>query len=172
MQAIDRILTKFEDIVTVFCFIAMTVVTLLGVAFRDIKPLIWAEEVSRYFMIWGIFIGLSIVTRKKAQLGIDILVSVVPEKLQKALNYISHIVLIITYIILFIISINFVMGAAKTGQLTPITRIPYTYVYLALPVGFGLCIYRSIQAFWDDLKGNKNSADESEDDNVGIEGAI
>lgn len=158
----DKVITKFEDYVTILCFALMSIVTLVGVFCRYVlsDPLIWGEEVSRYLMIWGIFIGISIVTRKKAQLGIDVIESFAPEKFNRMMSFIANILIIVVYVILFIISINFVMDSVKLGQLTPILRIKFYYIYLAMPVGFLLCTYRSIQIFWNEFIKVSKTADE------------
>lgn len=144
---VDKLITKFENYTTIFCFTMMSVVTLFAVFFRYAlsNPIIWAEEVSRYLMIWGIFIGLGIVTRKNAQLGIDIIINFTPIKVKKVLGVITNIILILAYIILFVVSIKFVLVSKDLGQLTPILRIKFYLVYLAMPIGFLLCIYRSAQ---------------------------
>lgn len=150
MRTLDKILTQIEDIVTVICFTFMSLVTLTGVFFRYClgNPIIWSEEVSRYLMVWGIFIGISIATRKKAQLGIDIFVTMVPVKQRKILTFISHIFLILTYAVMFYLASVFVINASKTGQLTPILRLQFYYVYMAMPIGFFLSLIRAIQLFW------------------------
>mgnify|MGYP001277162980 FL=1 len=149
MKAIDNIITRFEDYVTVLCFSLMSIVTLVAVFFRYVlsDPIVWAEEVARYLMIWGIFIGISIVTRKKAQLGIDIFVTMAPENIRKALAFISHMLLIVTYALVLYLSVRFVVDSAKLGNLTPTLRIKFFYVYLAMPIGFLLSLYRALQIF-------------------------
>lgn len=153
MKAIDKVITVFEDVTTIVSFILMTVTTLIGILFRYVfsNPIVWVEEVARYFMVWGIFIGLGIVTRNNAQISINILTDYAPEKIRTLLNYTIQILLIVTYISLLIISILFIKDAIKTNQLTPMTRIPFYYVYLALPIGFALCTYRSVQIFFKSI---------------------
>lgn len=150
MKTLDKVVTYFEEYVSAICFALMSIITVAGVFFRYVlhNPIIWSEEVSRYLMIWGIFIGVSIVTRKKAQLGIDIAVNLVPEKFKKYFHILNGGLLILTYAIILYLSILFVLGAFETGQMTPILRIKFYYVYLAMPIGFLLCLYRSIQLFW------------------------
>ena len=155
MKKFDRILSKIEEVVTVTCFSLMSIITLVAVFFRAVleNPIIWSEEVARYLMVWGIFIGISIVTRKRSQLGIDLLTSFASPKLQKMINFVSNALLVFTYVAASILSIIFVIEAFKLGNLTPITRIKFAYIYLALPIGFILSTYRALQNWSSDLKG-------------------
>ncbi|MCU9614884.1 TRAP transporter small permease [Caldibacillus lycopersici] len=167
MIILDKLLTRFEDYVAVICFSLMSIITLVAVFFRFAlnSPIIWSEEVARYLMVWGIFIGISIMTRKNAQLGIDIFIAFAPEKVKKVVTFICHIMLIGTYIIAFYLSVDFVLYSLELGQLTPILRIKFAYVYMAMPLGFLLSTYRAIQVFWaqyfkKNIKGpvSKNSS--------------
>lgn len=155
MKKLDSIISSIENVLTAVSFALMSIITIMGVFFRYVikSPLIWSEELSRYLMIWGVFIGISIVTRKKAQLGIDIFVTMAPERVRRILGIISSVLLIVMYVILFFLSASFVMDAATTGQLTPILRVPFFWVYLAMPVGFFLSSVRAVQVFWAERTG-------------------
>ncbi|HSV56754.1 MAG TPA: TRAP transporter small permease subunit, partial [Magnetospirillaceae bacterium] len=63
--ALDRVSRAVDTLASAFCavlFGAMTVSVLLGVFFRYVVnlPLAWTEEVSRYLMIWGASIGITL----------------------------------------------------------------------------------------------------------------
>ena len=150
MKSFDKMLTYFEDIFTAICFALMSVITIVAVFFRYVMsmPIIWSEELSRYLLIWGILIGISIVTRKNAQLGIEVFVSYAPKKIRKILEIVSQVLLILTYVLIFYLSIVFIIGTGKIGQTTPILGIPFSYVYIALPICFALSTYRAVQILW------------------------
>lgn len=156
MKRFDYFLSRFEEVITVTCFSLMSIITLVAVFYRAVlgSPIIWSEEVARYLMIWGIFIGISIVTRKKSQLGIDLLISFAPPKLHKVISSASNILIIFTYVVASILSILFVIEAFKLGNLTPITRIKFAYIYLAMPIGFILSTYRALQNWISDMKSD------------------
>jgi|SRR5699024_412827 len=161
---LDKVVTKFEDFVTIFCFSAMSIVTLISVFYRYVmsNPLIWSEEVARYFMIWGVFIGISLVTRKNAQLSLDIIESFAPYKIRRVVSIFNNIFIILFLFLLFILSFRFMMHAIEIDQVTPILRINYMYVYSALPIGFLLATYRAIQVFIITIKnGSKKVEEES-----------
>lgn len=162
MKQFNAIVSKIEEIVTVFCFSAMSIITLVAVFFRYVlnNPIIWSEEAARYLMVWGICIGISIATEKKAHLGIDIFVSFAPQRVRRVLEIFSSVVLALIYVMIFGLSVLFVTGAMKLGNVTPILRIPFWMVYLALPIGFGLSLIRSIQVLVKIIKGDTEGFEE------------
>lgn len=162
MKQLDAVIRKIEEIITIFCFSAMSIITLVAVFFRYVlnSPITWSEEAARYLMVWGICIGISIATEKKAHLGIDVFVSFAPPKARRCLEIVSGILLTLVYIMVLALSVLFVSSAMKLGNVTPLLRIPFWMVYLALPIGFGLSVIRSIQVLVKIIQGNEEGFEE------------
>lgn len=146
---LDKIIIKFEDYVTIFCFSIMSIITLLAVMYRYLfsSPLVWSEELARYLMVWGVFIGISIVTRKNAQLALDLLDSFAPEKIKNFMRGFFRIFLIISFLTLFLLSVQFVYYMFSIGHVTPVLRIDFWIIYSVIPLGFLLSTYHSVKIF-------------------------
>ena len=155
MKTLDKIVSNAEELIAVVGLSAMTVTTLVAVFFRYVlqSPIIWSEEAARYLMVWSTMLGISIATRQKAHLGIDIFVSMAPNKLQRALEIFSTLMMIVMFVFLTGISIVFIQSAIRTGNVSPMLRVPFYIIYLALPLGFGLSAVRSVQDLVDVIKG-------------------
>lgn len=155
MKALDKVISKVEELIATIGLGTMCVITIVAVFFRYAlhHPIIWSEEAARYLMVWSTMLGISIATRQKAHLGIDIFVSMAPKKAQRILEIISWSMLIIMYVFLVITSILFICNAVKTGNVTPMLRIPFYIIYLALPIGFALGAVRGAQVLMDIVKG-------------------
>ena len=162
MKQLDVFVRKIEEIIAIFCFSAMSIITLVAVFFRYVlsSPIIWSEEAARYLMVWGICIGISIATEKKAHLGIDIFVSFAPPKWRRILEIGSSVLLTLVYIMMSVLSILFIRMAINTGNVTPLLRIPFWKVYLALPIGFILSTIRSLQVLAKVIKGDSDGFEE------------
>ena len=162
MKKLDVIVSKIEELIATVGLGAMSIITIMAVFFRYVfqSPITWSEEAARYLMIWSTLLGISIATRQKAHLGIDIFVSMAPKKLQHVLEIFSWTMLIIMYLFLVWTSILFIMNAVKTGNVTPMLRIPFSIVYLALPIGFGLSAIRGLQVLIDIIKGVESTSEE------------
>lgn len=96
--------------------------------------LVWAEELSRYLMIWLTFLGAGLVLRYGGHLAIDNLQDAVPARAGRILR-----VLILLCVLAFAAAMMW-LGAGYIvrawAQTTPVTELPFGLVYSALPVGF------------------------------------
>jgi len=76
LQRCDNILSAAESWITVICFALMCLIVIIGIIMRFIlkTPNPYGEEASRYLMVCGIFIGVSIGVRQRAHLGVTVIV--------------------------------------------------------------------------------------------------
>ena len=127
MKKLDAAVSKIEELIATIGLGAMSIITIVAVFFRYVlhSPITWSEEAARYLMIWSTLLGISIATKQKAHLGIDIFVSMAPKKIQRILEIFSWSMLIVMYLFLVWTSILFILTAIKTGNVTPMLRIPF-----------------------------------------------
>lgn len=93
----------------------------------------WSEELSRYLMIYMVFIGAAIALRNQQLMAIEFITEKVSEHTAKVLKTIANLIGIIFFIIMFFQGIQ-VMSRVST-QLSAALQIPMSFVYLALPLG-------------------------------------
>lgn len=162
MKKLDAAVSKIEELIATIGLGAMSIITIVAVFFRYVlhSPITWSEEAARYLMIWSTLLGISIATKQKAHLGIDIFVSMAPKKIQRILEIFSWSMLIVMYLFLVWTSILFILTAIKTGNVTPMLRIPFYIIYLALPIGFGLSAIRGLQVLIAIIKGVEEKSEE------------
>lgn len=96
--------------------------------------IVWAEELSRYLMIWLTYLGAGLVLRFGGHLAIDNLQDVVPGRTGRMLR-----LLIVLCVAGFALAMTW-LGAAYIwrawAQTTPVMELPFGLVYSALPAGF------------------------------------
>ncbi|MCG6121624.1 MAG: TRAP transporter small permease [Microvirga sp.] len=140
-------LTKFERVFVeankwalVLLFAAMAVIVFANVALRYLTnhSIVWAEEVARYLMIWMTFVGAGLALRVGGHVAISNLQEALPGLGQKLLR--GAIVLLLLGFFVAMIWFGLDYMNRSRFQLTPATRIPFRYVYAAMPIGFGLMI--------------------------------
>lgn len=153
MKSLNDFLDMIEDYVAVACFTVMSIVVLVAVFLRYVVqyPFPWGEELARYLMIWGIFMGISIGTRKKAHLGVEAFVNMTPAKVRKGLLFLSQAILLVSYVVIAYLSLDLTLTIKENGQVTPSLRLPMYFIYGALPVGFVLSAIRAAQVLWNDF---------------------
>lgn len=154
-----------EDIVSVTAFVIMCFVVLWSVICRYVlhRQFGYGEELARYFMVYAIFVGISVGVRKEAHLGVEAFVGFLPKKAQPVVNAISKIVCLILYIILFVLATRLVISLTKTTQTSPAMHIPMWIPYLAMPLGLFLSCLRSAEIAFLAITGRENKDKEEVD---------
>ena len=115
---------------------AMSCIVFANVALRYTTNLsiTWAEEVARYMMVWMTFLGAGLTLRYGGHVAITNLMETLPPKAQRILRTIIVVSLFAFFAVMIWVGYNYAMR--MRFQLTPATRIPFSYVYAAIPVGF------------------------------------
>ncbi len=117
---------------------AMSCIVFANVALRYTTNLsiTWAEEVARYMMVWMTFLGAGLTLRYGGHVAISNLMDALSPKAQRVLRAVIVVCLFIFFAVMIWVGYNYAMR--MRFQLTPATRIPFSYVYAAIPVGFFL----------------------------------
>ena len=98
----------------------------------------WADEAARYLMIWLTFTGAGLILRIGGHVAITNLQDALPRTGQRLLR--AAIVLILLLFFGFMVHVGWQYAQRMQFQVTPALRLPFIYVYAAMPVGFALLI--------------------------------
>lgn len=145
----NKLLKPLEWIENSIAVISMTTVSLLvfgNVVSRygfSYTP-IWSEELSRFLVVWSIFIGVAIGVRKNQHIGVDAIIRFLPHKLKLASEVLLNLIGVVVIGILVYTSIDFIKETMEYEQLSPAMRIPMYIPYIAMPVGLSLSIIHFI----------------------------
>lgn len=117
---------------------AMSVIVFTNVSLRYLTnfSIPWAEEVARYMMVWMTFIGAGLTLRYGGHVAIGNVMEALSPTAQRILRAVIVLCLFAFFAIMIWVGYNYAMR--MRFQLTPATRIPFAYVYAAIPVGFAL----------------------------------
>lgn len=139
MQAFDRVLLSLNRWLVILILAAMALMVFANVVLRFLTDasIFWAEEVSRYLMIWLTFLGAGLVLRYGGHIGIDTLQDATP-KYAPAIRAFIFVFLLCFFGFMVWIGTRYAM--LTWGQITPVMQISVGIVYLAMPVGFALLI--------------------------------
>jgi TRAP-type C4-dicarboxylate transport system permease small subunit len=105
---------------------------------------IWSEELSRFLVVWSIFIGVAIGVRKNQHIGVDAIIRFLPHKLKLASEVLLNLIGVVVIGILVYNSLEFIQHTREYEQLSPAMRIPMYIPYIAMPVGLSLSIVHFI----------------------------
>lgn len=149
----DKILRKIEETFTAVLLLIITFLLFINVVLRVFGLSIdWAEEFSRYSIIWITFIGGSICIYKGAHIGIDSITALLSSKGKIFLSIFTIIVSLVFSVIFTAKTFNLVKVTFITGQLSSTLEVPMWIVYAAMPVGGVLMIIRFLQSLAKEIK--------------------
>ena len=142
--------------VVVAMIAAMVCVTIAQIVCRElstvldgVKPLQWSEEVCRYLLVWATFLGASCVYKEGSHITITFLQGFFPPKTQRYIRIFVHVLCVIAFCAVVYFGFTFAM---KQMQLATSLRIPMKYMYLSVPIGFGLMLIHAINAIMELLQ--------------------
>lgn len=145
----DKLLKPIDWLEDAICVLTLGSVSLIIFGqvisryFFEYTP-IWSEELSRFLVVWSIFIGVAIGVRKNQHIGVDAIIRFLPHKLKLASEVLLNLIGIVVIGILVYTSITFIQHTREFEQLSPAMRIPMYIPYIAMPVGLSLSIVHFI----------------------------
>ena len=129
----------------------IAVILIAAVVFRyglD-SALSWAEESSKYLMVWLTFLGAPIVMSQFGHANIDVLLNALPGRLQQALLLLVSLVVCATMGIVLWKGIAFAQVGAR--QVASTFNLSMIWLYLSVPVGSAMTVLvafeQALQAF-------------------------
>lgn len=129
---------SYLGVVCLAGFIISVMVQVISRTFLPTTPS-WTEEAARYLFIYMVAFGCSVAIRKREFVGVDLLTSLLPVKLQQILSTLIHILLLAFCAFILIKS---VLGFAliQYRMVSTAMQIPMQYVYFSMILLFGLLI--------------------------------
>ncbi len=132
----DRVFEKAQVWSCVFFFSVMIIlgsVQVFGRYLLGIAPP-WAEELIRFSCIWMVMIGSGLTIRVDGHVSVDILLGYMKSNVARCRMYILSRIIAIIFLLMFLpASITLILNASMSRAAS--LPLPYTYVYLAVPVG-------------------------------------
>lgn len=149
-RTLSRIVEALLILGSVIIVSTVTVEVVLRYIFG--QSLIFTEELSRYLMVWIIFLGSAIAIRDGSHIKITALVKYFSPKIQQVLSIIAY---TLTTVFLVIISIEGIkILPQQLYQMCITMDISLFYFYLAIPTGSVLMIIFLIPHFIEIFYGN------------------
>jgi TRAP-type C4-dicarboxylate transport system permease small subunit len=120
------------------CGLAMFGIAIVNALMRYFlaAPLVWAEEIARYAMIWGTLLGVALAYRGGQHVAITLLVDLLPKRaLVVCLALVDLLALVAA---LMMLQSGFVLARLLGAIAAPSSQVPMIWVYAAIPVGAGM----------------------------------
>lgn len=147
MKLLMKAWAFLEEFLAIVFFSFGIVLIFYGVVMRYVMndPQAWVEEVARYTIIWGSFLGFSLALKHNHHIQVDIIF----DKLNNTGKFIMNIVATILSIVFCLIYTYYgyvlVENRYSSGMVSLDVGIPMWIVYLILPLSGVLFLLRFIE---------------------------
>lgn len=144
-----KVIESIIKVSLIFSISVMTGVTLIEVIRRYFFGLSfpWAEELVRYLLIWVTFLGGSLAFKTGNLVFFDFLQNNVPSRFIKPLTLVVHWVSLVFITYIFYYSVKYTFSYEIYYRNSISLGISLTFVYLSIPIGFGLMIIFALNAY-------------------------
>ena len=140
VKAIHKISNRLDylcGIATIICLATMVVFTGMQIVCRLAdNALAWSEEATRYLMVWATFLGASCVYKRMGHINVTLLQAMVPNSFQTVMRAACHMLCVAFALLAVVHGVDYM--EMQSTQLSAALRIPMSWVYLAIPVGFSI----------------------------------
>ena len=119
------------------------------------RSTIIGEETARHAFIWLSWVAASLAVRKRIHIKITYLENKVSQRTQYVLNFIYNGLFILFCIISIVYVIPIIQSQIEYETLSRAAQYPMFIIYLSIPFGYGMMIYRVIENIIIDIKDMK-----------------
>ena len=124
---------------TIVMIVIICIQTIARVASYSVP---WSEELSRYLFCFVIILGISVGIGENSFIRMDLLDNKLKPNAAFVMLMIRDVIMIFICALTFIYSFNLIK--LGTFRKSPSMQIPMHYVYLVVPVGFGIATFCAI----------------------------
>lgn len=136
---------NYEDIIKKIVFILFLILYINGISQVALRYLFgfsfrWTIEISRYIMMYVVFICLGPTHKRGLLIGVSALEDRLPLNYRNYLSIFRLVIMIIFASLMIKVSIDIILLQLNMMQLSPALQVSMGLIYLAIPVGFSLYI--------------------------------
>ena len=154
LDVISRVIDKTLSYVVAFLLMAMSVTVFGNVVCRYFLDfsLGWYEEISRFLLIWIVFLGAIIALIRGDHLAIDLLSFALPPRANRMLVVLVDVLVLVSLAIMFQGAWDMAIDSLRSGWVASSVPIPYGCVYMVAPVSAGLMFIQTLIKMTGDIR--------------------
>ena len=140
---IKKTVLNFDMILAAAAVLVLLGTVIIQIVLRQVfkKPLMGAEEMTRYMVIWVILTPLAYTERAKGHIIMEEIQALFPSFLRKTIRFISAVCTTAVYILVAISAIN--VWRNNMNNMTATLKIPFWLFFLPSVIGFsGISVLR------------------------------
>jgi TRAP-type transport system small permease protein len=154
LDVISRVMDKTLSYLVALLLVAMSVTVFGNVVCRYLLDfsLGWYEEISRFLLIWIVFLGAVIALIKGDHLAIDLLSFVLPPRVNRMLVVLVDVLILVSLAIMFQGAWDMAIDSLRSGWVASSVPIPYGWVYMVAPVSAALMFIQTLIKMTGDIR--------------------
>lgn len=154
-DGLDLVIKKMVFLIIVGMITAISLQIIFRVFF---EALVWTEELSRYLLVWGTFLGAAMVYKRGMHIAVTFVVNALPPKLKRITRMSSIILSIIFFVVSIYASVDLMSG--QIFQVSPALRLPMRWVYVGIPVSFFAMLIHGVTIALEEFLQSKEGGKE------------
>lgn len=136
LKALDQFFGRMAEVLTGGAVVVQTIVVFAQVCFRYLlkSPLVWAEELARYLLVFISFFGGYVALRAGALAKVDVLKEKLPGKPAKVLGVLADVLAFLLLIAVAYYGTKLALSPTIVKQWSPAMGLPMYWAYGIIPV--------------------------------------
>jgi TRAP-type transport system small permease protein len=157
LDVISRVMDKILSYIVAALLVAMSAVVFGNVMSRYFLDTTWGwyEEVSRFMLIWIVFLGAVVATIRGDHLGIDLLPAVFSPRVCRMIGVLADILVMAALVIMCQGAWDMAIDSLASGWVASSIPIPYGWVYMIGPVSAALMFIQTLIKTVGDIRNLK-----------------
>lgn len=156
MKVLKFIDEQFEKWFLIVSLIVMVLVTFMQIVLRWFNAAtVWAEEFSRYAMLYQVWVGASYAVHEDAHIRITALIGKLSGGRRRGMDLVVLTLWLLFALWLTVEGCVLVGKIAAMGQVSSAMRIPMTIPYASVPIGGALMTIRLVQKIVERLRNTQ-----------------
>ena len=145
-EIISRVMDKILSYIVAALLVAMSGVVFGNVISRYFLDTTWGwyEEVSRFLLIWIVFLGAVIAMIRSDHLGIDLLPLVFSPRVCRAMVILTDVLVLLALAIMCQGAWDMAIDSLRSGWVASSIPIPYGWIYMIGPVSAVLMFIQTL----------------------------
>ena len=141
LETIADVLDRICGVLIVLMVALMVIFTTAQIICRTwFTSLTWAEEATRFLLIWASFLGATCVYRHSGNIAVTFVQDLFSPALRRIVRILVHAVCLLLFAVLFFYGIQYCGKQVRFAAAIPIRM---KYVYLCLPISMCVLAYHA-----------------------------
>jgi len=144
--AARRLLANLEELAAGTGLVLVVAITIYNIVNRYVlrQSGVWAPELAGMIFAWVVFLGAAAAYKRQMHISISVVVRYLPARLQVAVAQAGG--LLLAAFLAYVTYLAFKITLSSHSRLSPVMRVPFSYVYASATIGFALMFVHQVAA--------------------------